>query len=219
MDKKDRLAIQALIGSGAFNKRIPLISFCGSRAHLIGILCGLLATDGHIGISATGAKKATIKNIAYHTISPDLRDGIQLLCNKLGIKTRVTPYKGANSKATCYAIGFCLEDIAELKAKYPNQFIIPVAYKEAALKKICADISKGVKNSFDIVPFPRGLFCEFSWAKVATIHKDTVVAARAKGYIKRRHAEDIAKAMKTMSWDNYIEPSNLKTSDKSGHTA
>ncbi len=219
MEREDRVALKELIGAGALNKRIPLISFCGSRSHLIGILCGLLATDGHIGVSSTSKKKASIKNIAYHTISPDLRDGIQLLCSKLGIKTRVTPYKGANSKSTCYEIGFCLEDIAELKTKYSDQFIIPVEYKEKALQEICSNINKGVKNSFDIVPFPKILFCEFSWAKAATIHKDTVITARAKGYIKRSHAKDIAEAMKNMDWEKYVEPANLKTKDKSGHTA
>ena len=218
MSEEDKKALASYIGKGAYNKRIPFMSFYGSKAHLLGILCGLLATDGHIGISSTSSKKAAIKNIAYHTTSPLLKDDIQLLCNKLGVRTRATPYMGANSKATCYEVGFCLEDIAKLKKEHPDLFVVPVAYKEEALKEICKDIRKGVKNSFDLVPFPRGLFCEFSYAKAAEIHKNSVVAARAKGYIRRDHAKDIADVMEKIEWADYQEPTYLKLSDRTNHT-
>ena len=218
LDAEDALELKKLIGRGAENKRIAPEIMMGSRTALIGVLCGLLATDGHIGISKTASKKAPIKNVAYHTISPTLRDNIQELCMRLGIRTRVTPYMGANSKSTCYAIGLCLEDVAKLKRDYPNKFIIPVDYKEASLQEICTDINKGVKNSFDLVPYPRGLFCEFSYVGAGTMFKGTIPAASKKGYIKREYAKKLADVMEAADWEHYFDPPYLKLEDRSGHT-
>lgn len=211
-------ALKDKIGSGAYNKKIPYECLMASKTHMVGVLCGLLATDGHIGISKTAAKKAEIKNIAYHTTSGLLRDSLQDLCLRLGIKTRVTPYMGANSLSTCYEIGFCLEDIAKLKKKYPTQFVIPVDYKEEALKEICASLEKGARISFDIVPFPRGLFCEFVYAGITNISKDTIISARSKGYIKRTVALRIAEHLEQVDWDSYRDMPCIKKAERTGHT-
>lgn len=218
LDAEDALELKKLIGRGAENKRIAPEIMAGSKTALIGVLCGLLATDGHVGISKTASKKAPIKNVAYHTISPTLRDNIQELCMRLGIRTRVTPYMGANSKSTCYAVGFCLEDVAKLKRDYPNKFVIPVDYKEAVLQEICTDINKGVKNSFDLVPYPRGLFCEFSYVGAGTMFKGTIPAASKKGYIKREYAKKLADVMEAADWEHYFDPPYLRTEEKTGHT-
>lgn len=218
MDHKAHWALKEKIGSGAYNKKIPWECLLASKAHMIGILVGLLATDGHVGLSKTASKKAAIKNIAYHTTSGLLRDGIQELCMRLGVKTRVTPYMGVNSKVTCYSIGFCLEDIAKLKREHADLFVLPVEHKEEALKTICADIEKGVQTSYDVVPFPRGLFCEFSWAKVADVAQATVVPARKKGYIKRDIALKIAEKLEGCQWQYYETPPYLKKEDRTNHT-
>lgn len=218
MGAADHWALKEKIGTGAYNKRIPLESLVASRTHMIGVLCGLLATDGHIGISKTASKKASIKNVAFHTTSCMLRDSLQTLCLSLGVRTRVNPYMGPNSKATCYEITFCLEDLAKLKAAHPKHFVVPVDYKEKALQEICDSVSSAKNTSYDIVPFPRGLFCEFSYAKVLNVSKDTVIAARAKGYIKRSVARKIADLMEGSDWKNYSDPPYLANKDRTGHT-
>lgn len=218
MDREAHLALKEKIGSGAYNKKIPWECLLGSKAHMLGILVGLLATDGHIGISKTASKKASIKNIAFHTTSGLLRDGIQELCMRLGVKTRVTPYMGVNSKSTCYEIGFSLEDIARLKREHADLFILPVEHKEEALKTICEEISKGMQTSYDIVPFPRGIFCECCYAKVSAIAEHLVISARKKGFIRRDVAKKIADRLEGADWKNYVDMSYIKTSDRTHHT-
>lgn len=214
----DSQVLRDKIGCGAYNKRIPAECLAGSKAHLIGILCGLLATDGHVGVSKTASKKASLKNIAYHTTSCMLRDNLQTLCRRLGIKTAVTPYMGEHSKVTCYAVRFSLEDIAQLKKKHPSLFVIPVPEKEASLQVICDAVDKRVRISYDLVPFPRGLFCEFSYAKVTAVSKDVVISARNKGYIRRDVALRIADVLSQIDWKQYSDPCWLKDSNRTHHT-
>ena len=190
----------------------------GSKAHMIGVLVGLFATDGHIGVHKANTKKASNKVIAYHTTSQLLRDGIQDLCMRLGVKTYVTPYMGPNSKVTCYAISFSLEDIAKLKKDHPDLFVLPVEHKEEALKQICAEISKGMQTSYDIVPFPRGIFCECCYAKVSEIAENMVISARKKGFIRRDVAKKIADRLEGADWKNYMDMPYIKNSDRTHHT-
>lgn len=218
MEEKDRWALKDHIGTGAYYKQIPPICLMGSKAHLIGLFCGLLATDGCVTIGHTAGRKASIKSAVIHTTSCTLRDNIQTLALRLGIKTGVTPYKGKHSLETCYAISFSLEDVAKLKRKHPTLFVIPVDYKEDNLKTICADVEQKKNGSFDIVPFPRGLFCEFSWAKVIRLAKDPVIAANSKGYMPRKIALKIAAYMEQCDWDHYEEPTYLLHKDRTGHT-
>lgn len=226
MDREDKIFLQQLIGHGAENKRIPSVSFMSSKAHMIGVLMGLLATDGSVSHnSSAGKKKATSKMIAYHTVSPVLRDGVQDLACRLGVKTSATVYTGTASGNTAYVVTFCLEDMVRLYASNPSRVIIPVDYKQEAFMRIVEDIHANEKaskktacTSYDIVPFPKGLFCEFSWAKIVDICKDTVIAARAKGYIKRSVARRIADALERRDWSIYKDPTYLKKADQTHRT-
>lgn len=70
---------------------------------------GLLATDGSVSHNPpTGKKKSPIKHIAYHTISPLLRDSIQELSRRLGVRTSVTTYTATSGKSTAYMVNFSL---------------------------------------------------------------------------------------------------------------
>lgn len=214
-------ALGDVIGKGAENKRIPPFSLVGSRAHMIGILMGMLATDGSVNYSVGNtARKAATKTIAIHTISPMLRDGIQTLCRKLGIRTHATPYMGANSKSTCYAVTLSLEDFAREARKDKVHYRIPMADKQESMERIIADVSAPAKgsNSYTIVPFPRGLFCEFSYAKVTEIARDPIISGRAKGFIRRDVALRIADKLETADWKHYADPTNLKKEDRTGRT-
>ena len=225
MSSEDKALLKELIGHGAHNKRIPAPCFLAGTDHLIGLLVGLLATDGNVSY-ATGAKhkKASNKIVSYTTVSPVLRDGVQELGRRLGIKTTVVPYIGTASGKQAYAVGFALEDIVRLYNK-TTKFRIPVAHKEEALERIAADIhetakagNKKASTSYDIVPFPRGLFCEFSWAKIVDLAKDTVIPARSKGYIRRNVAKRIADALERRDWSIYKDPTYLKKADQTHRT-
>lgn len=226
-DDTDKELILKLIGHGAQNKKIPAICLMASKAHMIGILMGLLATDGSISHNPpTGKKKSAVKHIAYHTTSPILRDGVQELAKRLGVKTSATVYTGTTSGNTAYMVNFCLEDMVRLYKSNPSKFIIPVDYKQEAMERIAADIHENAKascnkavTSYDIVPFPRGLFCEFSWAKFVDISKDAVVKAREKGYIKRSVALRIAEALERRDWSIYKTPTYIKVADRTNRSA
>lgn len=212
-----RDSLKSLIGTGAKNKRVPEDCFMASRSHITGILMGLLATDGAVTYS-TGNKsrKAATKTIAIHTVSPLLRDGIQELASRIGIRTSATPYKGVNSVETCYAVTLSLEDVAREARKHPALFRIPMARKQEALDKIVADVlaDEGSGTSSNIhVPFPRGLFGEFSYAKVATMCP-AVVKARATGHIQRKYALTLADMMEKVDWSQYSVPSYLAKKDR-----
>ena len=212
-----RDSLKSLIGTGAKNKRVPEDCFMASRSHITGILMGLLATDGAVTYS-TGNKsrKAATKTIAIHTVSPLLRDGIQELASRIGIRTSATPYKGVNSVETCYAVTLSLEDVAREAKKHPALFRIPMARKQEALEKIVADVlaDEGFGTSSNIhVPFPRGLFGEFSYAKVATMCP-AVVKARATGHIQRKYALTLADMMEKVDWSQYSVPSYLAKKDR-----
>lgn len=226
MDNEDKAFLEKLIGHGAENKHIPYKSFMGSIAHMIGVLMGLLATDGAVSHTpGSGNRKSAKKAIIYHTVSPTLRDGVQDLACRLGIKTSVTTYTGTSSGNTAYAIVFSLEDFARLYDKNPTRCVIPVSYKQEALMRIVNDVHENNKasckttvTSYDIVPFPRGLFCEFSWAKIVDISRDSVIAARTKGFIKRSVAKRIADALERRDWSIYKDPAYLKKADQTHRT-
>lgn len=212
-----RDSLKSLIGTGAKNKRVPEDCFMASRSHITGILMGLLATDGAVTYS-TGNKsrKAATKTIAIHTVSPLLRDGIQELASRIGIRTSATPYKGVNSVETCYAVTLSLEDVAREAKKHPALFRIPMTRKQEALEKIVADVlaDEGSGTSSNIhVPFPRGLFGEFSYAKVATMCP-AVIKARATGHIQRKYALTLADMMEKVDWSQYSVPSYLAKKDR-----
>lgn len=216
-------AFKKLIGTGAENKRIPEDCLMASRAHMIGLLMGMLATDGSVSYS-TGCKtkKAASKTITIHTTSPYLRDGIQELGVRLGIRTHATPYKGKHSIRTCYAVSFSLEDIAREYRKHPKLFVIPMKEKQEALEKIVADISAEDavgKNAFTIVPYPEALFCEFSYAGSSKVmNPGTAARAHNQGYLNKDAALKLAKRMEQIDWSLYYEPQMLKRKDRTGHT-
>lgn len=217
-------ALGDLIGHGAENKHIPTTCLRGSRAHLIGILMGLLATDGTVACTpGTGTRKATHKTILYHTISPELRDGVIELCKKLGIHATASLYRGPNSKHDCYAITISAVDAATCAKKHPALFRIPHEAKQAALEQMIADLDKQTESTgvtlYDIVPFPRGLLCEFSWAGVSKMYNPSMVSEWLRtGCVARPYAERIIKEMRRCKWEAYKDPVYLKKTDRSGHT-
>jgi len=226
MDQDDKRYINDLIGHGAENKRIPYPSFMSSRTHMLGVLMGLLATDGVVSHRPpTKGKKSPCKSIAYHTVSPVLRDGVQELAHRLGVKTSVTNYIGTTSGNLTYMVNFCLEDMVRLYDSNKARFVVPVSYKQEAMERIARDFHDNMKadcsktwTSYDIVPFPRGVFCEFSWAKIESLAKDVVIKGRGKGFIKRCVAKRIADALERRDWSIYKDPTYIKTSDRTHHT-
>ena len=206
LEREARWCLQHLIGDGALNKHIPAECLGASKAHLIGILVGLLATDGTVRIGRpAGPKKTKSKQIKYDTISPMLRDGIQVLCSRLGINTTVTPYMGPNSKETCYLINLSVNDVARCFKDNQTYFRIPMDEKQKALEEIAADVEGSYKEGrYDVVPFPKALWdvCGIA-SKHSMAIQSAISAGRERGCITREYAREITKFMRYMGLDQY----------------
>ena len=206
-----RQALRCAIGTGATAKRLPEDCLHASRAHMAGVLMGLLATDGSITHSKPAAgKKASSKSCIYHTTSVRLRDDLQELCLRLGIRTGVTPYRGVNSTTDCYAITLSLEDLVREMRRTPSLFRMHHAEKQAALDRIAEDMAvPSVKTSHDLVPFPAELRGPCVYCGVHMSHKDLFNRAIAGGYTSRVAAAGMLEAMDKCDLSGYVEPTSL----------
>ena len=206
-----RQALRCAIGTGATAKRLPEDCLHASRAHMAGVLMGLLATDGSVNHSKPAAgKKSSSKSCIYHTTSVRLRDDLQELCLRLGIRTGVTPYRGANSTTDCYAITLSLEDLVREMRRTPSLFRMHHAEKQAALDRIAEDMAvPSVKTSHDLVPFPAELRGPCVYCGVHMSHKDLFNRAIAGGYTSRVAAAGMLEAMEKCDLSGYVEPTSL----------
>lgn len=76
------------VGKGAGNKRLPPFTFTAPREFRLGVLAGLIDTDGSMSISHGKAKPQFLCN--YTTKSIRLAKEIVLLCRTLGIQATIT---------------------------------------------------------------------------------------------------------------------------------
>lgn len=101
------------IGKGAAQKHLPENWLFKSTDFKLGLLSGLIDTDGTIT-----KVKAKTKNIAqyqasYTTISDQLKYDIQLLCADLGVRTSVTTYE--RNGHNIYSISISMIDLIKIK--------------------------------------------------------------------------------------------------------
>jgi hypothetical protein len=215
-------AIKGAIGSGAYNKRIPLESLAASKAHRLGILVGLLSTDGNISYSDTPAKgkKASQKSILFHTTSQDLRDNIIDLCFGLGVRATATEYRGVNSKSTCYAVNLSVRDMTKLYRR-DDRFRLIADRDENNMQLIANAVeleSEGTFDSYDIVPYPKHLS-----VVIASVAGDIIVSTernryKNKGYLSRDLAKLVVERMKSFDFSEYTEVGGGPVSSRPGLT-
>lgn len=220
MGKEKARILRNWIGSGASNKMIPWPCLAASKAHMIGLLVGLLSTDGSIGYSFARSKTAAQKTVSYNTTSPYLRDGIQQLATRLGIRTSIHPYRGPHSTTDCYLISFSIGDITRL---YQQNKLFRLIHKESQerLEWIVRDVSNATQpDTFDIVPYPHYLVCELTYAGATRITGNASDNTRMKkvGYMNRTYALRMAERLRSANWDDYSDPVALKKTDRTGHT-
>lgn len=219
--------LRDLIGAGAINKRIPVACMHGSRAHLIGLLVGLLATDGciHCGTKAPKGKKTVAKSIVMHTTSPLLRDGIQQICKQLGVRTSASPYKGVNSIHTCYAIALSITDTARLYRKEPK-FRMLDSVDQASLERIVESLENSdAPDKYDLVPFPRHLRSELTYAgiggqgrKYHIIRASEITTYDQRGSMPRTIALQMVETLRSVDWTQYTQNLYIAKEKRTYHT-
>lgn len=219
--------LRDLIGAGAINKRIPVACMHGSRAHLIGLLVGLLATDGciHCGTKAPKGKKTVAKSIVMHTTSPLLRDGIQQICKQLGVRTSASPYKGVNSIHTCYAVALSITDTARLYRKEPK-FRMLDSVDQASLERIVESLENSdAPDKYDLVPFPRQLRSELTYAGIGgqgkkhhIVRASEITTYDQRGSMPRTIALQMVETLRSVDWTQYTQNLYIAKEKRTYHT-
>lgn len=219
--------LRDLIGAGAINKRIPVACMHGSRAHLIGLLVGLLATDGciHCGTKAPKGKKTVAKSIVMHTTSPLLRDGIQQICKQLGVRTTASPYKGVNSIHTCYAIALSITDTARLYRK-ESKFRMLDSVDQASLERIVESLDNSdAPDKYDLVPFPRQLRSELTYAGIGgqgkkhhIVRASEITTYDQRGSMPRTIALQMVETLRSVDWTQYTQNLYIAKEKRTYHT-
>lgn len=99
--------LKSHIGDGALHKRIPSFSLNAPVEHLLGILDGLISTDGSVSVSSPTADKPGEQiRIAVSSSSVHLIDGLQVICRRLGLTYKVGVGKSAHSGEPAFAFSF-----------------------------------------------------------------------------------------------------------------
>jgi len=140
-----------LIGKGAINKHLPLFYMAAPEEFRLGLLAGLLDTDG----SVCWLKKKNGKqfNIQYTSISEVLVDQISSLCRSLGISSSVSTY--GNTKN-----GVERRVIISTNTIHGKNIKLRHEEKSKNFKEFCLESIKdsSVSARQDIVPFSPDLF-------------------------------------------------------------
>jgi hypothetical protein len=137
------------IGSGAFNKKIPTFSLNGPEEHLLGILDGLISTDGTVSVSSSNK---TVINISICTSSIHLINGLRYMSKRLNLNYGV--YKGASRLSGKDNFSFRFHTGTFKKLVERTKFRISHELKKEKLENSLKDIT-GIGDNFnDLVPLP-----------------------------------------------------------------
>lgn len=134
------------IGSGAKNKHLPPFFLVANKKFRLGLLAGLLDTDGTV---TWINKKTRVQFCAgYDTSSPRLVKEIVTLCRSLGVNCSVTPYRD------CFRLNLSSVDLKKTDIR-----LIRKDKKEAFEKlKSQKDKDSSVIARLDMVPISLDLF-------------------------------------------------------------
>lgn len=80
--------IQELIGTSSSDKRLPPFWIYGDESFRLGLVAGLLDSDGSVSVS--NSKNKPEPNVQYATSSEQLAEEFVLLCNSLGVRANIT---------------------------------------------------------------------------------------------------------------------------------
>ena len=208
--------LKAAIGTGAGNKRIPWECLCGCKAHLEGLLAGLLETDGTFCYAVLADGKVN-RGISYETTSPYLRDGVTALCAKLGIRTSVLVYRGVHSTTDCYKVCLSTTDFTAFVGKAPRFVLHQNSKQERLLRVIGTESNSVADGKADRVPYPSHLLSEIAWAGVSLRPSERSRYAKV-GSMPRSIAVTLADELLSANWGEYTQPRYIEIKRRTNHT-
>jgi len=138
---------------GAKNKKLPSYFVRAPREFLLGLLGGLLDTDGSASIVKAQAKNKPQYMVQYTTMSEALADHVGILCTMLGIRSNTSWYQKKKKGNWYCQVSFSTPDVAKIAAE------IPCAHKAkrlvlAKLSKVVFDPNEATSARWDMVPIP-----------------------------------------------------------------
>lgn len=104
---------------GAENKRLPSYFVQGSREFLLGILGGLLDTDGSVAVVKAKAKPKPQFMVVYTTLSDALAEHACVVATMLGVKSNIYPYQKKKDGKIYKQVTFSTPDIAKIAHEIP----------------------------------------------------------------------------------------------------
>ena len=138
-----------LFGHGAENKHLPSWFMNTSKEFRLGLLSGLLDTDGSITEVKAKAKKKKQVQFSYHTKSLELSKQVQLLCKSLGLKSNVTIYEQNDMEYQNVSMSsVTMENVKD-------DLLIVTENRKEALSKLKTDAV--ASSRYDLVPLPEKL--------------------------------------------------------------
>jgi hypothetical protein len=140
-------------GRAALRKRLPHWIFGMTLEARLGLLAGLLDTDGSVYVSHKNSSSRSPKTtVLYSTSSPGLRDDIRFLCYSLGIRCTyyvTSPSPGRRpQKNDSFTLSFSLPDIQRVA----GQIRLATADRQTLLDQLAQ--SEPLWDRLDIVPPP-----------------------------------------------------------------
>jgi len=140
-------ALKKHIGDGAFEKKIPTFSLNASREHLMGILDGLISSDGCVTINSTDKKQSPQLIVTFFTSSVKMLACVQTLLNRLGVNFGLSTYNSKVSGQQAFRFNISTES---LKALVENDgFFISHKQKHEKMMGLITKIKPtGKKNNF-----------------------------------------------------------------------
>lgn len=198
--------IDNMVGHGAANKHLPIFWQRASRDFRLGLIEGLLDTDGTIALTKAKAKKHCQLICNYTSISMTLATEIQYLCRTLGIDSKLTTQKTPKG-GKCWQVSISTKNIKSLG------LVLRSPHKAKALSNatIHADSSAGGRKY--MIPVPVRDLKKVSSILLALDHAAYITLNRTgkKGYAPTTIADKIAKVLRgapelqTDLWRKWLE--------------
>lgn len=198
--------IDNMVGHGAGNKHLPGFWQRTSREFRLGLLEGLLDTDGTIALTKAKAKKNRQLICNYTSISMTLATEIQYLCRTLGIDSKLTAQKTPKG-GKCWQVSISTKNLKSLG------LVLHSPHKAKALSDatIHADSSAGGRKY--MIPVPVRELKKVSSILLALDRAAYITLNRTgkKGYAPTTIADKISKVLRgapelqTVLWRKWLE--------------
>jgi len=196
-----------LIGKGAINKHLPRFWHKAPRDFKIGLLSGLLDTDGSVCI--LNSKKTPQLSANFSSISLQLLQDTQMLLRSLDISSKISFGKITTAGNCSWTLSISSVDLYEIREELVcAKLLIKQSFKEAPIPN---KLSSAYVRT-DYVPYSEAIH-KIVWSSIKHIDNrrlyESSVRSRKRGYIPRASAlnilELIPKELLPNAWVHFTE--------------